>query len=379
MRKVTVFLWLLANTSLLFFRPATAQVVGAESLLLLTEQAFAQEEYNNAQYYLNSYQSALPDTYDRSKVALWNVLIQYEQLISKNEIPEKQFVDIQNLLLSVQDINLTHDPFYQGKKEFFIQTLIASLKQEQFYNFDFTKDVGGLVLEDSAFASRKINYYLSNDMFERAYELAEYVRKKGILKTEVVYFSLLNYLINEEETGAALRINQEAIKSNSYNYELNVLLINLLISQNDLVKADSLLKKAKELFGQRKELVYLEAFIAEMNGEYFQATNTYLELLELDPVNYDANMALGILYYNSGMEYNNRTKDKQEFKHHKQELKDLKELSISTLDTATHFFEEAARIKPNSFGALQLLHTVYTVLEKPKKVEELNEKLQNRY
>lgn len=108
--------------------------------------------------------------------------------------------------------------------------------------------------------------------------------------------------------------------------------------------------------------------------EYFDgAINAYKEALALDPENFDNNLYLGALYYNTAIELNKRIINlplDAEAEYNK-----LVEERNELYGMALPYFEKAHEINPDDIPTMQALKEIYAKQNNFDKMNEIKKKL----
>jgi tetratricopeptide (TPR) repeat protein len=126
-----------------------------------------------------------------------------------------------------------------------------------------------------------------------------YYEKLIVKKPKPEYFMVLANLyesLNDEIN--TVRVLSEGSKAYPANRDLVFKLINILLIRNDYQEIIKFTGQALKLDENNINLNYLAGFSHEMTGDLTKAEEYYKVILTINPNNYEANFALGLLYLN---------------------------------------------------------------------------------
>lgn len=111
----------------------------------------------------------------------------------------------------------------------------------------------------------------------------------------LVLANLYESLSNEENT---IRVLKQGAEFYPNNRDLIFKLLNMLQNRNDYKEIVKYIAQALKLDENNINLNYLAGFSQELTGNVTKAEEYYKVILNINPNNYDANYALGLLYLN---------------------------------------------------------------------------------
>lgn len=121
-------------------------------------------------------------------------------------------------------------------------------------------------------------------------------------------------------------------------------------------------------------LWYNRAFIYDQMGEYEKAAADYEKTLEIDPKNFDAAYNLGAMYYNQGVEWNNKA--------NAFDISEKKKYDAARAEADKYFLlalphlENALEINPEDKNTIASLLKIYAINGDTEKYKEMKAKLQ---
>lgn len=159
--------------------------------------------------------------------------------------------------------------------------------------------------------------------------------------------------------------DQDLIKEELYLYE----------SQG---KTDVLLQKLTEAleYDPGSELLLkVRAQIYESMREYDKAELDYKAVLEYDEYNFDANYAVGAMFFNAGVAYNNDA-NQLSFKE-ATKIDALNKKADGEFQRALPYLEKALEVKPDDNSSMQALKQLYVRLNMTEKYKEIKELIES--
>ena len=110
------------------------------------------------------------------------------------------------------------------------------------------------------------------------------------------YLALANLYESRNETDNLLKLLQEGIAKFPDNRNLSNKLLNFLAGTKNFDAIANIIDQPLRKNPESVDLNYLAGFSYDVKGHKPKAEDYYLEVLELEPNNYDANYSLGLLY-----------------------------------------------------------------------------------
>jgi tetratricopeptide (TPR) repeat protein len=184
-----------------------------------------------------------------------------------------------------------------------------------------------------------------------------------------LFITMSRMKLTEGDTAAAISIvqvgrkrfetDQDLIKEELYLYE----------SQG---KTDVLLLKlteALEMDPGNELLLKVRAQIYESMKDYDKAEQDYKGVLEYDEYNFDANYAVGSMFFNAGVSYNGDA-NKLSFKE-STKIDALNKKADAEFARALPYLEKALEVKPDDSSTLRALKQLYVRLNMTDKYKEI--------
>ncbi len=215
----------------------------------------------------------------------------------------------------------------------------------------YKDEVKGLIVQASAGVSNKANYYKVNKEFDKAlkcydlmeaalvYDFDQGMKRNNITKEKLVYnkFEMYKYAANKDKTK---EYADKLIEMKYKEPKIYTDMVKLSLIDRDTTKALSYIEKGKSMFEDNMELVnqeiniylarnktdelktklndainlapdneVLHAILANLyqkTNEKDKAEGEYLKALEIKPDYEIANYNLGVMYFNTGNEWNDK-------------------------------------------------------------------------
>lgn len=215
----------------------------------------------------------------------------------------------------------------------------------------YKDEVKGLIVQASAAVSNKANYYKVNKEFDKAlkcydlmeaalpYDFDQGMKRNNITKEKLVYnkFEMYKYAANKEKT---LEFANKLIDMKYKEPRIYTDMVKLSLLDKDTTKALGYIEKGKLMFEDNMELVNQEiniylarnktnelktklndaislapdnevlhvvlANLYQKTSEPDKAEAEYLKALEIKPDYEIANYNLGVMYFNTGNEWNDK-------------------------------------------------------------------------
>lgn len=169
------------------------------------------------------------------------------------------------------------------------------------------------------------------------------------------YFLVLSslYELMGDEAGL-LKILKNGCELYPSNRDLLFKYLNVLLNHNDYSEIADIIDKAIKINENNINLNYLAGFSNEMTGNSSKAEEYYKIVLNINPNNYDANYALGLLYLNLY-------------------LKDKRQNNL--LYMAKYYLSKANEIDPNELKALISLSVLYKQTGERNELQKINNRI----
>ena len=188
-----------------------------------------------------------------------------------------------------------------------------------------------------------------------------------------IYIAISNIYMAEKDTANALKYIEQGRKK----FEEDKLLINAELNHYKTIgRVDILLKKLTDAIKADPEyaLIYIHrAKIYEKINEISNAEVDYKKAIEIDPLNYDANYSIAIMFNNKGFEIKNKV-NAMNLQQYQKKGKQLDALWKEYYEKSAPYFETVYKIKPDDRSILENLKMIYNQLrrkEDEKRIDEL--------
>lgn len=172
--------------------------------------------------------------------------------------------------------------------------------------------------------------------------------------TPAYYFSLTELYNLKRQEALALETLQEGRTKFPKDKDLVFKELNYFAEKQDYSRVISLVPNALRVEEFSIPLNFLAGFSYEMVGDHAKAEEHYEKVLNIDPNNYDANYALGLLYLTSYV----KKQDKKQF-----------------IYTALQYLSKASEIDPNQVKPLQSLAILYQYSGDEIQLQRVNNKI----
>ncbi len=263
---------------------------------------------------------------------------------------------LQNIALNKGVQNFNNKQYTQALNNFKVTESIAN-------HFD---KIDSLALFNIAIASER------SDQYDQAVKY--YKKSMDIGYREANCCSFIIYLLRKQEKDSeALEQIKMCRKKFPNNQELLTSQINLNLRNKDFKSARKNLKQAVLNDPKNATLHFSLGTVSENIGDRKQAIDSYLEALRLRPNYFDPNYNLGALYFNSGVEVNNKANNLTDKKKYESEI----EKANLLFKKAIPYLEKARTIKPKDRVTLTSLKMLYGRLEYMDKYKEVKKALQD--
>ncbi len=166
------------------------------------------------------------------------------------------------------------------------------------------------------------------------------------------YFLVLSNLYETMgDEVSTLKILKNGCELYSFNQDLLFRYLNVLLNNNNYKEIANIIEKAIKIDENNINLNYLAGFSNEAIGNSSKAEEYYKIVLNINPNNYDANYALGLLYLNLY-------------------LKDKRQENL--LYMSKYFLSRANEIDPNDLKALVSLSILYKQTGETNELQKIN-------
>jgi tetratricopeptide (TPR) repeat protein len=184
------------------------------------------------------------------------------------------------------------------------------------------------------------------------------------------YIMLKNNYLAMGDTTAAMNALKEGFEQYPDNEVMIAGLVNYyLLNSEDPSNALKYLDAAQKQSPNNAEYYTAEAQVYDKMDKEEKAIKNYKKALELDPDSYMANFNLGVIYFNRGVEFENKANSSKE----DDVFKKNKELATKEFKKALPYMEKASEQKPNDLSTLNTLKQLYF------RLRSLNEKYATEY
>ena len=211
-----------------------------------------------------------------------------ETLFSMKYVYGSKFEDRSRREISYIEDQLKHAYLYRANNSFRNRRYAEALKY--FSKLDSIDKNNSSITHNLALLCQELGYYQrSASYYERL------INNKAKPEYYMVLANLYESLNDEKNTIRVLR-NGSGLYPN--NRDLVFKLLNILQNRNDYQEIIKYTAQALKLDENNINLNYLAGFSHEMTGNVTKAEEYYKAILNINPNNYEANYALGLLYLN---------------------------------------------------------------------------------
>ncbi len=211
-----------------------------------------------------------------------------ETLFSMKHVYGSKFEDGSHREISYIEDQLKHAYLYRANNSFRNRRYAEALKY--FSKLDSIDTNNSSITHNLALLCQELGYYQrSASYYERL------INNKAKPEYYMVLANLYESLNDEKNTIRVLR-NGSGLYPN--NRDLVFKLLNILQNRNDYQEIIKYTAQALKLDENNINLNYLAGFSHEMTGNVTKAEEYYKAILNINPNNYEANYALGLLYLN---------------------------------------------------------------------------------
>lgn len=121
-----------------------------------------------------------------------------------------------------------------------------------------------------------------------------------------IYFYMANVLGKKGENDKRIQVLDAGLEKYPDNSDLMVEKLSYLLKEGKDDEAMAFFGKAIAAMPDNPSLYYNRGYTLEKMGKYEEAATDYNKALEVDPTFFDAAYNLGAMYYNQGVEWNNK-------------------------------------------------------------------------
>jgi len=193
-----------------------------------------------------------------------------------------------------------------------------------------------LLCQETGNYSRSVGYY------------EKLISKRPKPEYYMVLANLFESLNDEKNT---VRVLAEGSRAYPANRDLVFKLLNILLIRNDYQEIIKFTGQALKLDENNVNLNYLAGFSYEMTGDVTKAEEYYKVILNINPNNYEANFALGLLYLNLYL------KDKEQ---------------SGMMYVSKYYLTKANEIDPNELKTLTSLSILYKNTGEQTELQKIN-------
>jgi len=262
-------------------------------------------------------------------------------------------------------------------QSYFANDGVKAFNEEKDYetalnNFEYALKVSNMPFNETV--DTAIMYYAgiaANNIKQRE-KAIQYFEKTAELGYQGAnsYILLKNNYLKMGDTTKAMQMLEEGFDKYPKNETMIATLVNYyLLDSDNPKKALDYLNEAQKISPNKAEYYTAEGQVYDQLDEEEKAIKNYEKALELDPDSYMAHFNLGVIYFNRGVELENKansTKDDAEFKKYKEE-------ATEEFKKALPYVEKARDIKSNDLQTLNTLKQLYF------RLRHLNEEYATKY
>ncbi len=238
--------------------------------------------------------------------------------------------------------------------------------------YNISKDMG--VTDTLALSNVALAYEIAKE-YDLAIENYRTLLEIGF--TDPMVFNALAsiYLTVKNDTVSSELYVVEGRALHPDDYQLLIAETNLNLARGENEKALANLQKALETDPENKTIWFALGTNYETVGNIEEAEKAYNRCIEIDPAYADA-------YYNLGAMFNNQAAEIIE-QANELPLEAVKEYDAekakadALLEKALPYLEKSDELNPGNIPTLQTLKQIYSILNNPEKLKEVNEKIKN--
>ena len=195
-------------------------------------------------------------------------------------------------------------------------------------------------------------------------------------KDPSLYIEMSRILLLEKDTSKALSYVETGRNLFDDNADLIKAEINLYIIQN---KMDELLEKTSKAIVSAPDnemLYYIQGIVYKDKGLPDKAEASYKKAIEVKPDYFEANYELGALYFNKGVEWNNKSNNLPASQLNK--AKEYDANAAAEFKKAVPYLEKAMEVNEKDRAVLMALKQLYARTRQDDKLQQINEKLKTK-
>jgi tetratricopeptide (TPR) repeat protein len=174
-----------------------------------------------------------------------------------------------------------------------------------------------------------------------------------------IYSDLVTvYLMNHDTTGAMKTIT-EAVEKYPTNANLTNREIQIYLQKGKIKEVSDKLDKAIANDPKNKSLYYYSGYIALQSKDYDKAAGLLNKALDIDPNYYEANLCMGYVYLNPGIDIFNKANKLPTTKGSQKQYDDMSAQAVALFNKAIPYLTAASTADPKSTDALTSLRNAY--------------------
>jgi tetratricopeptide (TPR) repeat protein len=274
----------------------------------------------------------------------------------------KPDLEQQLLMTRIQALN-------QGVAAFQEQDYVASLEK-----FEMARGIAAMsgVVDTNAVYNGALSAERSQQ-YEKAIELYNQAIEIGFVLEGDTYAQLVGVYKSMENDDKVAEVIEAGRAKFPENEPLLFEQANLFFRQENFEGAQKALMEAVERVDEDRKipLKVSIAGIYDKLGKSEEAKATYLEILEKDPNNFEANQAYGAFIFNEGVEANDKANEIQDNKKFNEAMKGVNAIFEKSLP----YLEKAREVEPEDVQTLMALKQLYVRLKLNDKYADVKAKL----
>lgn len=298
-----------------------------------------------------AYRDTIPSTSTPLFITADEALKKAKELDTKGE--SKKLID--NASRTLVQIKLN-----KGVKDFGSQKYDAAYEDFDYYRNAFPEDTTaiyytGLAAANAGYASSST----PNKFYEAAIKNYTKLLSTNFSKKPSLYGDLPSLYLKNKDTTNALKAISEAVEKYPKNSDLSNKEINFYLMAGKKSEVINKLQKAIENDPKNKVLYYNAGILYTQTKEYTKAEAMYKKALEIDPDYFEANLNLGYILFNPGIEIHNKANKLPTDAAHQKQYKAEMAKADAIFDLAKPYLLKAVEVNPKSKDALANLRNYY--------------------
>ncbi len=186
-----------------------------------------------------------------------------------------------------------------------------------------------------------------------------------------LFVMIKDIYVEKNDSLSAEKILQEGFEKYPEENDVIIELVNFYINANNAHKALDYLNLAKEQDPNNYSLHFAEGTLYDRLGETENAKQSYQRSIDINPVFFDVNYNMGVLYYNQAV----RLLDEANEITDNAEYEKARDNAFTVLEDAIPYLEQAHEINPKDEYVMETLRILYYRLGVEDKLDEINRKL----